>query len=89
VKLPPGARGYGRAHRRMRLLVAPFVRSGRAVCGRCGLPISPGSDWDLGHTEDRSAYSGPEHAACNRAAGARKTNRARKLRVDPPPPPGW
>jgi hypothetical protein len=50
----------------------PLVASGLALCARCGLSIAPGAAWDLGHTEDRSVYSGPEHRKCNQLAGARK-----------------
>ena len=100
AKPTPAARGYGPDHRRMRAAVAPHVRSGRAVCTRCGKPIRLVRDalgrlvpepWDLGHSDDRRTWTGPEHASCNRSAGARKGNaqRARREHVDPPPPPGW
>ena len=56
----------------MRERYAALVASGLAVCARCGLSIAPGAAWDLGHTEDRSGYSGPEHRKCNQLAGARK-----------------
>ena len=48
-------------------------------CGRCGLPVTEGSRWDVGHRVARSVDPGltwdrdnmwPEHAKCNRAAGA-------------------
>lgn len=44
-------RGYGWAHQRVRARLEPFVRSGRAVCVRCDLPIEPGEPWDLGHND--------------------------------------
>jgi hypothetical protein len=65
-------RGYGRHHRKLRQRLTPFVASGRAICARCGRPIAVGEPWDLGHDDrDRGLYVGPEHRACNRAAGPR------------------
>lgn len=55
---------------------APLVASGSVCCRRCGLPIAPGSPWDLGHAVDRALGGSdhdvaPEHARCNRSAGGR------------------
>ena len=49
------------------------VEAGDVRCARCGERIE-GEPWDLGHTDDRTAYTGPEHARCNRAAAARRRN---------------
>jgi hypothetical protein len=79
------ARGYGAAHRTLRAQVARQVAAGAARCARCGLPIVPGSAWDLDHGADRSGYLGPSHSKCNRVEGARSgaavTNAARRRNV--------
>lgn len=79
-------RGYGHQHRRLREVLAPQVERGGTLCARCGNRILPGEAWDLGHDDvDRSRYSGPEHARCNRATSRHKAERAyrraRKSRV--------
>jgi len=68
-------RGYTAEHDRLRKQLAPLVAQGRARCARCGEPIHPSEPWDLGHTDDRTAWTGPEHAnRCNRAAGGRASH---------------
>lgn len=65
--------GYGAAHKARRRREAKLVEAGRATCWRCGKPIAPGGDWDLGHDDnDRTKYMGPEHVACNRATSTRR-----------------
>lgn len=77
-----GQRGYGRGHKAERARWAPQVDAGRVDCARCHEPIEPGRPWDLGHTDDRTGWTGPEHRSCNRVAGARNaatvTNAIRK-----------
>ena len=59
-------------HRKMRKEFAPLVAAGLVNCARCGELIEPGTPWDLGHSDrDPGAYSGPEHAYCNRTTPPR------------------
>jgi hypothetical protein len=78
------ARGYGREHQRLRAwwqvqIDAGGVRCSRPECPFPGRVVLPGMLWDLDHSDDRSGYLGPAHRRCNRAAGARKGNRARSV----------
>lgn len=76
-------RGYGAAHRRERARWAALLESdGPVPCAKgCGRLIHHGSRWDLGHTDDRTGWTGPECIPCNRGAGGRNgaavTNAAR------------
>ena len=72
---------WGYQHKKTRATWAPLVATGEIRCTGpqgCGQPIHPNQPWDLGHTID--AYYGgdgplvPQHAHCNRAAGARLRN---------------
>jgi len=74
-------RGYGQQHRRLRETLRPSVERGEIDCWRCGNRIMPRDAWDLGHSDDRTEYRGPEHAACNREAA-----RARQLAARRPTP---
>lgn len=70
-------RGYGAAHQATREEWRPFVEAGSIDCYRCGERIWPEDEWDLGHSDDRSSYNGPEHAReCNRAAAGRAAHNA-------------
>lgn len=77
-------RGYNASHKSLRRKWEQRLAQGEEVfCARCGKPIDPKGDWDLGHTEDRTAWTGPECVPCNRGAGGRngadKVNAARRM----------
>jgi hypothetical protein len=79
-------RGYAGQHPKLRAQWKPVVQAGRAYChavvclmpDRWIPPDRPGqpTGWHLGHTPDRQAWTGPEHARCNEADGARRRNQA-------------
>jgi hypothetical protein len=75
-------RGYGGDHQRLRAQWKPTVDAGQAYCHAviCLKParhITPGTPWHLGHTPDRTAWTGPEHEQCNESEAARRGNRQR------------
>lgn len=73
------ARGYGVEHRRERARWERAIRERGAIpCTRCGRPITSDDAWDLGHSDDRTTWTGPEHAHCNRKAGQRNSARMRE-----------
>lgn len=76
-------RGYGPRHQALREQWRPDVEAGRVSCARCHLPIAPGERWDLGHDDDRSKYTGPEHQECNRGASNRRPDQVTPA-IDPP-----
>jgi hypothetical protein len=67
-------RGYGAEHDRLRAKWKPKVERCEVKCARCTQLILPGQTWDLGHTDDRTAWTGPEHATCNRSAGGKASH---------------
>ena len=82
-------RGYGYAHKVLRAKWQQRINNGGVTCARCGKPITRGMAWDLGHTDDRTGYTGPECVRCNRAAGARKRNRLARMRRQPAKQRAW
>jgi hypothetical protein len=69
-------RGYNWQHDTLRAQWKPRVEAGLVDCQNpaCLMPtrrILLGQDWDLGHTPDRTKWTGPEHAKCNRSAGGK------------------
>lgn len=70
------ARGYDAEHDRLRARWKPKVEACTVHCHAqtCVMParlILPGQAWDLGHSADRTTWTGPEHAVCNRSAGGK------------------
>ena len=65
-------RGYGTQHQKLRAHWQRRLDNGEPIqCWRCGQPINPDA-WDLGHTDSRTGYAGPECRPCNRATAPRK-----------------
>ena len=89
TQLSASARGYHYRHQKIRTGWAPLVNAGQVRChavlcleerdGRSRW-IVPGTPWHLGHTPDRTAWTGPEHARCNLSDGAVRGNRMRGQR---------
>ena len=68
----PTARGYGADHRRRRAAIVAKINTGEVVrCIDCGVRLTPAT-LDLGHTEDRRGYRGPQCQGCNRSDGGRR-----------------
>lgn len=85
---------YDANHRHRRRIEARRVATGTVRCARgadCrraedgqGGLIDPGEAWDLGHVDgDPTRYSGPEHAACNRATKSHQPPRRRPREPHP------
>jgi hypothetical protein len=69
--------GYGKQHRKLRAILIKGFRDGD-LCAKCGLPMHPPvSMLDLGHNDERTAWTGLEHRNCNRADGAHKAHVSR------------
>lgn len=73
--------GYGWHHQQTRKQLLPYAYG--KPCVRCGKPMMQGQQLELDHTDDRAGYLGMAHMRCNRAAGARKVNAARRNKKDP------
>lgn len=68
-------RGYDTDHDRLRRTWLPRVATGKVACPKCGETIQRGEPWDLGHTDARTEWTGPEHVTCNRSEAGRKAHR--------------
>ena len=70
----PTQRGYDLAHRRLRAQWQRRLNAGEVIaCAKCGKPVDP-TAWDLGHTADRTGWTGPECRTCNRSDGGRRAH---------------
>lgn len=68
----PTQRGYGAGHRALRADWQRRIDAGEPVtCATCPTVLK-GAAWDLGHTEDRTGYIGPQCLTCNRSDGGRR-----------------
>jgi len=76
------ARGYGSRHRRMREILAIEVELGIVACAKCGELIEPGTPFHLGHNDDRTAWTGAEHAACNLRDAGKKGYAAMRANLE-------
>jgi hypothetical protein len=85
------ARGYGYEHQRLRAALLPQAYGHHCphwgIDPECTGPMLPGQPLDLDHTDDRTNYRGMAHAPCNRRAGARKGNAARRAHAPDPEDP--
>jgi hypothetical protein len=84
---------YDWAHRQLREHWRSVVEAGEAVCHApiCkdkSRRIEPGSPWCLGHTADRTGWTGPEHRHCSNQSGLRLAD-ARRAGKEQPDPPPW
>lgn len=87
---PRNDRGYGNQHIKERNRWAPIVAQGRTPCAKCSVLIKPNEEWHLGHNDDRTAYTGPEHKECNlKAASARAIAIRNNKNPDPSPNTNW
>ena len=72
------ANGYGSEHKRERARWAAIIATRPVPCARgCGRLIRHGERWDLGHSDDRRRWTGPECVQCNRSAGGRASIESR------------
>lgn len=67
-------RGYGPEHQALRRQWAHKVKAGTVRCAKCNQPIKPGTPWHLGHTDDRTKWTGPEHPFCNTSDAGKRSH---------------
>ena len=83
-------RGYGHEHRKERRRRLANWKPGDP-CTYCGKAmLGPPAYIDLGHTPDRTAYTGLMHRHCNRSEGAYRGNLMRgRMRIATGPSRRW
>lgn len=86
-------RGYGALHQAERSRWRKRIDAGtstqcacaRPDCphhtGRCPTIIAAGDPFDLGHTDDRQGWTGPECPPCNRSAGGRNAHIGEQMTI--------
>jgi hypothetical protein len=67
-------RGYGTDHISLRKQWQPKVATGQVRCAKCNELIQPGTEWHLGHNDDRTAWTGPEHPFCNLSDAGKRSH---------------
>ena len=74
----PTQRGYDAAHVQLRASWQSRIDSGeRVTCATCPTVLT-GRGWHLGHTDDRTAYLGPQCVSCNDGEAGRRGAQARR-----------
>lgn len=67
------SRGYDAAHQKeRRRIINAGIHNFR--CARCGDQFEYDEPFQLGHTDDRKSWSGPEHIRCNLGAAGRASH---------------
>lgn len=76
-------RGYTASHDQLRAAWQARIDAGEIIycADGCGTRIT-GRAWHLGHTEDRTAYLGPQTIAHNTSDGGRRGARASNARLN-------
>ena len=83
------AAGYGYQHQQLRKRWAEILeRDGIVTCHArdCVMPsrvITVDMPWHLGHSEDRTRHTGPEHERCNTTDGGRRRHAERPKKTWP------
>jgi len=67
-------RGYSGEHQALRAAIVTSMHQGQTVrCIDCSVVLTP-QTLHLGHTDDRTAYRGPQCVTCNDADAGRRSH---------------